>query len=191
MSWAMELTEAQLQRFRAGDQEVFAQVVACYQTGIYNLAVRMVGDRTEAWDLTQEVFLRAYRKAALYDPQLPLKPWLYQLATRVVLNACDRRRRRPDQRAAAPTNELPASSSSPTTTIVRDERDRDLQRAMAAIAGSDRIALQLRYLGELSLAEVACALGLTIQATKTRLFRARMRLKAILEEQDSHVLDDA
>lgn len=184
----MELDADELERFAAGDPALFERLVGRYQQGLYQLCVRMTGDREEAWDLTQECFLRIYNKAALYDPSFPLTPWVYRLATRVVLNHLDRRRRRPavplDPEGPPPPADDP---SAPEEALAR-EREALVHEGLAQLPVRDALILRLRYLGELNLAEVAAALGITVQATKTRLFRARARLKDYLEERER---DDA
>lgn len=185
----MELTAEELEHFAAGDPTLFERLVARYQQGLYQLCVRMTGDREEAWDLTQECFLRIYRKAALYDPAFPLTPWVYRLATRVVLNHLDRRRRRPsvpllDEGPAIPSS---GEEAAPELILAR-ERESLVHEGLAELPTRDALILRLRYLGELTLAEVAAVLGITVQATKTRLFRARLRLKEYLEAREA---DDA
>ena len=175
----------EVQRFRDGDPAVFERIVAHYQDGLYRLCTRMTRDRDEAMDLAQDCFLRIYTKASLYDPAFPLTPWIYQLATRVALNHLDRKKRRPERRLDDTEGFEPAARS-PTAgeDAARAEDGRALHAALDRLSPDDAIVLRLRYLGDLDLGEVAFALGITVQATKTRLFRARARLKDLLDEED-------
>ena len=184
----MELSAEELEQFAAGDPALFERLVGRYQQGLYQLCLRMTGDREEAWDLAQECFLRIYRKAALYDPAFPLTPWVYRLATRVVLNHLDKRRRRPSvPRGDDGSAEPPAERETAPEEALRLERERMVHDGLDELPTADALILRLRYLGELTLAEVAAALGITVQATKTRLFRARARLKDLLEAREGDV----
>jgi RNA polymerase sigma-70 factor (ECF subfamily) len=143
----------------------------------------MTHDRDGAWDLTQEVFLRVYRKAELYNAEYPLTPWIYRIATRVVLNYLERNRRRRREIAANACNLPEAASPRPGAAagFEREELERTVQQGLSRLPDNDAMILRLRYIGDLTLGDVAAVLGITVQATKTRLFRARNRLKAILE----------
>jgi len=174
----MELSTSELARFRAGDPQLFEQIVERYKTGVYQLCYRMLRDADEAWDLSQECFLRIYRKAELYDPAFPLTPWVYRLSTRVVLNQLDRRRRRNEKPMSVMNLPEPADKGASSRELVeRKEVSGSVDTALARLSTDDALVLRLRYLGEMTLAEVAAVLGITVQATKTRLFRARGRLK--------------
>ena len=81
-----ELPAHVIESAQAGDHAAFRQVVERYQAGVFRLALKMTGNETEATDLTQEVFLRVFRFFGRFDRQRPLTPWLYRLATNVVLN---------------------------------------------------------------------------------------------------------
>ncbi len=177
----MELSSSELARFLAGDPQIFERIVERYQTGVYRLCHRMLRDSEEAWDLAQECFLRIYRKAELYDPSFPLTPWVYRLSTRVVLNHLDKRRRRKEKPMSVLNLSEPADPAQPSTQAVeRNEISEAVQSALDRLPTADALVLRLRYLGEMKLSEVAAVLGISVQATKTRLFRARGRLKELM-----------
>ena len=79
-------------RARAGDQTAFTTLVEAYQTPIYNLCYRMLGEAGEAEDAAQETFLRAYSQLASYDPSRPFKTWLFSIANHHCIDRLRKRR---------------------------------------------------------------------------------------------------
>ena len=93
----MEDTESNwIQQARAGDQaasaDAFSRLVEAYQTPIYNLAYRMLGNRTEAEDAAQETFIRAYTRLDTYDPGRKFSSWLLSIASHYCVDVLRRRR---------------------------------------------------------------------------------------------------
>ena len=74
----------------SGDANAFAEIVERYGSRVYNLALRITGDRDAANDCAQDAFIRAYRALSQYDPALPLHPWLFRIATNTSLNHVQR-----------------------------------------------------------------------------------------------------
>src|SRR3972149_11642264 len=79
-------------RANEGDQEAFAMLVEAYQTPVFNLCMRMLGERGEAEDAAQESFLRAYRGLRRYDPERPFGTWLLSIASHYCIDQLRRRR---------------------------------------------------------------------------------------------------
>ena len=77
---------------RAGDQSAFGRLVIAYQTPVYNLAYRMLGNAAEAEEAAQETFLRAYTHLRSYDPQRPFRSWLLSIASHYCIDRLRRRR---------------------------------------------------------------------------------------------------
>ena len=89
----MEDTEAiWVQQAREGDQAAFTQLVEAYQTPVYNLAYRMLGNTVEAEDAAQETFIRAYRHLDTYDPSRKFSSWLLAIASHYCVDTLRRRR---------------------------------------------------------------------------------------------------
>lgn len=149
---------------------------------MFNLALRIVGDRDAAADCAQEAFIRAYRALHQYDPTRPFAPWLYRIATNASINYAQRWHAHED-----PTDELPepppSAESSPEAIAVAREELATVLDAMNALPPRYRAALTLRHLHELSYREVADALGIPLGTVKTHLFRARAALRAQLERR--------
>jgi RNA polymerase sigma-70 factor (ECF subfamily) len=167
-----------------GNDEAFTQLVELYQTPVYNLCYRMLGEPGLAEDAAQETFLRAYRNISRYDPKRPFPTWLLSIAAHYCIDQLRRRRLRfistdddqtefelPDTEAPDPEKE----------TIRGEERERlrDLLRSLDTI---DRAAIVLRYWHDFSEAEIAQSLNLTVSAVKSRLHRARKELGHLWQE---------
>jgi RNA polymerase sigma-70 factor (ECF subfamily) len=156
---------------RHGDLDAFEGLVRRYQRRIFALAYQHLRDLDEAQDLAQEVFVRLYRAFDRYDPERPFEPWFWRLAGNV---AATYRRRRP-----APPVDLPAAAAA--------EPQQDwlpLERALADLNPDLRLPVLLHYYLDLPLDEISGAMGLTVSAVKSRLFRARAILRRVLVEEE-------
>lgn len=161
-----------------GDQDAFAEIVYAFQDAVFNLCYRMLGERTEAEDASQETFLRAYLNLQRYDPARSMKTWLLSIAS----NHCiDRLRRRrlvwlsleeplPNNLALATDEPQPEEAS-----LLR-ERSEKVQALLTQLSPDYRAAVVLRYWYDFSYAEIADMLDTTESAIKSRLFRARQAL---------------
>ena len=162
-----------------GDVPAFRRVVDAYGDAMHAFALRMLGSRAEACDATQEVFLRAFRSAARYDPAGPLRPWLYAIARNVCLNLLSRRRRdaslSPELAAATdPANELDARRG-----VAR------LERALETLEPRSRELIVLHFIEGLDYDEISRVTGDSPGALRVRLHRARETLKALLEDDEA------
>ena len=168
-------------RLRAGDPRAFEELVRTYQHRVFGVAVRMLGDRAEAEEVAQEVFLRVYRSVADFRGDAKLSTWLYTIASRLCLNrleAPDRRYGRAGEEAL----DRVASDGPPTgADLERTELETALHQAIAALPEDRRIVVVLRDLEGLAYEEIAHVLGVELGTVRSRLHRARMDLKAKLE----------
>lgn len=149
---------------------------------VYRLSVRMLRDGAEAEDVSQEVFLRMYRSFGTYDATRPLAPWV----SRTTYNACLRRlqtsARRAGQLEREPSLAIEAdpAAPSPEQSAAAGEAAALLARAVGELPAQDRALLDLRYREGLSDADVSEATGMPVNTVKTRIFRARAKLRAWL-----------
>ncbi|MCX7681469.1 MAG: sigma-70 family RNA polymerase sigma factor [Anaerolineae bacterium] len=175
-----------------GDQTAFSRLVGAYQTPVYNLAYRMLGNKADAEDATQETFLRAYVHLRSYDSQRPFSSWLLSIASHYCIDRLRRRRMTwlslEDEIVASDgtgevteiylNNDVP----NPESVIAQREQEMQIQRLLAALSPTDRAAMTLRYWYDYSYEEIAEVLNLTVSAVKSRLHRARRDLAHMLEE---------
>ncbi|MBI3363080.1 MAG: sigma-70 family RNA polymerase sigma factor [Chloroflexi bacterium] len=177
-----------IKRARAGDQEAFARLIETYQTPIYNLTYRMLGDAAEADDAAQEAFLRAYTRLSTYDSRRSFKTWLFSIASHYCIDLLRRRRLTwlsldeplPSIYVAA----LAEPNPGPEEQTVRGEQTALIQRHLARLSLEDRAAIVMRYWYDLSYEEIAEVCGGTVSAIKSRLHRARLALaEALVDER--------
>ena len=163
-----------------GSEEAFTELVETYQSHVYNLCYRMLGEPEAAEDAAQETFLRAFQHLHRYDPRRPFATWLLSIAAHYCI---DRIRRRKfsfislDQEEEHDAPELPdAEAAKPEDEAVRREQQEQMQGAIRKLDSVDRAAIVLRYWHDCSEAEIAETLNLTVSAVKSRLHRARREL---------------
>jgi RNA polymerase sigma-70 factor (ECF subfamily) len=165
-----------LQKALAGNEEAFTEIVETFQTPVYNLCYRMLGDSGEAEDAAQETFWRAYQGLSRYDRQRPFGTWLLSIAAHYCIDQ-QRRRKLPTLEIDEAVEEtLPDSTPSPERIINQLEQDKLLHRLLESLGTQDRAALILRYWYDFSEEEISQALSLTVSAVKSRLHRARLLL---------------
>lgn len=162
---------------------VFERLFAEYQTPLLNYLYRLVGDAPLAEDLVQEAFTRAWRARAQLPQLANPRAWLYRIATNVARDHHRRRRL---------LQWLPLFSADPALTTPPPDGDplatEHLRRALLQLSPDYREPLVLYTCQDFSVAEIATALGLSPDAVKQRLSRARQKLRALVEESDSQIV---
>ena len=178
-----------IERCAAGDETAFAELVADHQRMVVQLAVNLLGDRDEALDLCQDVFLRVFRTIAQFRGQSALRTWIYRIAVNQARNRHRfwRRRRRSDQvsldeHMATHGDFLSTSEWRPDQVLARKELASRLKSALADLPFDQRTAIVLREIDGLSYEEIAFTLGVAIGTVKSRLMRARQTLRRELSE---------
>jgi RNA polymerase sigma-70 factor (ECF subfamily) len=175
---------ALVRRTLAGDLEAFGELVRIYQDSVFNVCYRVLGDRQDAEDLTQETFLRAYHHLDSFDQERPFGPWIRTLAANLCYNQHNRRRltRVPleDER------DLPAEDQkeTPEGALELSQDHAALFRAIRELSPQQRIALELRHFQGLSYHEMAEALNIPLNTVRSHLYRGRQKLAELLEEGD-------
>lgn len=169
----------------AGDDAAFRVLVERHTGAVFNTAYRLLGNRADAADAAQDAFLRAYRALDTFRPDAPLRPWLCRIAANVALNRL--RRRKPtlslDDDSAGGAVVVPDVSAEPQRAVLRAERDRELRAAILALPPDQRAIIELRHFQELPYAQIAVALDISEANVKVKLFRARRKLRQILQKE--------
>jgi RNA polymerase sigma-70 factor (ECF subfamily) len=179
-------TEASLlARAQAGDARAFEGLSSAYADRLFMLLLRLLGDRSEAEDVAQEVMLRAWRGIARFQGQSSYFTWLYRIAVNEANRALERRSRRP---AGVPLGadelQLPTSpADDPSRQAENSELRRVLGQALAELAPTLRTAIVLRDVEGLSTQEAAEIAGVSQAAFKSRLHQARLRVRAAIGDQ--------
>lgn len=176
-------------RVRDDDQEAFSELLEQYRSRIFGHFFRLLSNRQDAEDLTQEVFLRLYRSRKRYQPSARFATWLYHITQNVGRNALRSRRRRPCLRleVLACPNEGPAPEAwlfdrgeEPFRPIERAETARLVRDAVSTLAGRQRTAVRLHQLEDRTYNEVAHEMEMSPEAAKSLLYRARNQLRECL-----------
>lgn len=163
-------------RARAGDENAFSPLVETYQTAVYNLCYRMLGEPQEAEDAAQEAFLRAYAQLRRYDPTRSFKTWLLSIASHYCIDQLRKRRQTwlsIEDDDLPPHPNLREKTPGPEEVATRREQSALIQGYLARLAPEDRKMVVMRYWYDLSYEEIAEATGATVSAVKSRLHRAR------------------
>jgi RNA polymerase sigma-70 factor, ECF subfamily len=187
ISWSeVDSREAALiERCASGDEGACAELVATHQRMVYNLSLHLLGDRDEALDLSQEVFLRVFRTLAGFRGQSALRTWIYRIVVNQARNRQRwwRRRHRGDQVSLDAHVEQFGdleSKNDPTTPdriFVRKETATRIWTALDRLPFDQRTALVLREIDGLRYDEIAFSLGIAVGTVKSRLTRARQALR--------------
>ncbi|HEY1955910.1 MAG TPA: sigma-70 family RNA polymerase sigma factor [Polyangiaceae bacterium] len=177
---APEVERSVLARCKAGDPIAFRAFVVRYERVVFALLSRVIGGGAHVEDLAQETFLRAYRAFSSFDVDGAARPstWLLTIATRLALDA--KKRRAPIVAPLKDGNAV-AAASTPENERSRGELGRAIARAASELPDDQRAAFVLAELHDFSVAEIAVALGVPENTAKTRLFRAREKMRASLE----------
>jgi RNA polymerase sigma-70 factor, ECF subfamily len=181
---------ALVQRCAAGDDAACADLVGEHQRMVFQLALNLLGDRDEALDLSQEVFLRVFRTIYRFRGQSSLRTWIYRIAVNQARNRHRfwRRRHRADQvsldaHVAEHGDFLSGGEARPDRVLAQKELAARLQTALDHLPFDQRTAIVLREIDGLSYEEIAYSLGVAVGTVKSRLTRARQALRLELREE--------
>ncbi len=184
---SQEAEAALIRQAIAGNQSAYAALVRRYDRMVYGLALQMVGNREDALEVTQDAFLKAFRFLSSYRGESRFSTWLYRIARTSAINNL-RRVRHETVTLDAPESPVRAMSSDIINgyeKVTTSERSEMLQRAFRMLLPDDGVVLTLFYLQEQSLEEICEVMGWTMSNAKSRLCRARQRLKTVLVEHFS------
>jgi RNA polymerase sigma-70 factor (ECF subfamily) len=176
---------------REGDAAAFTELVLRYQNRLLTVLEHLVGNREQAEDLAQEVFVRVFKARHRYEPEAKFSTWLFTIANNIASNALRSRNRRrevgvPEGNGADSTplslDQLAkaASGAMPTRRLDKAEQAEMVRSAVAALSERQRMALLLAKFEGMSYQDIAQTMDLSVQAIKSLLSRARVNLKEIL-----------
>lgn len=181
-----QVEDFSLESLRAGDKLEFSRVVEAYSGRLYRLILKMVNQPQDAEDLLQETFIKAFRSIDRFDGRSRLSTWLYRIATNEALMQL--RRKNPEtvsidepDATAEPSEQEPMQIVDwcciPEAELLSDEARAHLDDAVSSLPASLRASFLLRDIEGLSTLEASEVLGISETALKTRLSRARLRLR--------------
>jgi RNA polymerase sigma-70 factor (ECF subfamily) len=174
-----------LKALQAGDPQEFSRLVDAYSSKIYHLALKMLNQQEDAEDVLQETFLKAYRGLKSFDGRAKLSTWLFRIGTNEALMVL--RRKHPEFVSIDEPVETEEGEQEPVQIVdwcclpenelLSGESRERLDEAIQKLPQSLRVVFLLRDINDLSTHETAEVLGLSDTAVKTRLSRARLRLR--------------
>lgn len=174
-----------IEQAKSGRQTAFAMLVKRYEQYAFTLALRFVKNREDAHEVAQDAFLRAFRYLPDFRGDAKFSTWLYKIIYSTALNFL--RKQNPDilslddedRPLKLPDEGTPDASYA----LERNDRNAALQRAIHMLSPDDSGIITLFYLYEHNLEEICQIMGMTMTNAKTKLCRARQRLKVIVEGQ--------
>jgi RNA polymerase sigma-70 factor, ECF subfamily len=171
-----------IERASAGDHAAFEQIIDCYQRKVISTAWRMLGNREDARDAAQEVFLRVYKYLGAFRADQDFSAWLY----RIIINVCRdqmRKRGRPDQFTSFESEhelgnfDAHASNEDIEGAAIRSQQHAMIIRALDTLSKKERAAIVLRDMEGLTTEEVARVLGSTQTTVRSHISTARAKIK--------------
>lgn len=164
---------------QSGDQAAFSEIVRHYQRAIYRVAWSLTRNASDADDLAQETFVRAWQAIGRFRVGEPLYPWLSRIAVNQAFSLHRRRKRRPETsiEPLVEAGQQWAVADDPAEHADRSERQSQLEAAFAELSPEHQTMLVLRVIEELSYEEIAKSVGVPVGTVMSRLSRARAELK--------------
>ena len=176
-----------VRRVLAGDVDAFRVLVDRYNDRLFQFCMARLGDSSDAEDAVQDVLVRAFRSLRSFDPARSWSSWLFTIAANRVKSryaAAASVRALVDRAGveAAMADEAASEAANPERQALDALASESLRAAVATLHESYRAVVELYYFAGLGVADVAAALGIGVEAVKTRLFRARKELSRVLDD---------
>lgn len=178
-----------IKRTLAGDTNAFEAIVSAHQKNVYNLALRIVGNADDAFDMSQEAFLRAYRSLENFRGDSRFSVWLYRLTSNICIDFLRKKKLRNESSLSWENDDgeiddiaIPDLRFSPEKALDRKELAEAVRAGLDSLPPELRQILVLREINGLDYREIAQVLDIEEGTVKSRIFRARKKLCALLAE---------
>lgn len=176
-----------IEKVLGGDANAFEELVLKYEKTVYNLALRMVGDRDDAFDMTQEAFIKAYGSLSSFRGDSKFSVWIYRITTNVCLDFLRSKSRKQQVSLTVSDDDdedaqldIPDPKADPEQQLIKKISMQSVEEGLKTLPDKQRQILVMRELGGMSYAEIGAALSLEEGTVKSRIFRARKRLCTFL-----------
>ncbi len=167
-----------------GDANAFAVLVDRYKDLVYTLAMRMVKNREEAEEVSQDTFIKAYKSLSRFKGDSKFSTWIYRVAYNTCLDRLKKNKRQQNTVAIDEYTEHQVKTiDNALDRIEVQEKQQAIKNCLELLPSEDSFLLTLYYFDELSLDEISKVIGLKPNNVKVKLFRSRKRLATILKEQ--------
>jgi len=164
-----------IERCLNGETDCFSYIVLNYKKLVYSIALRFLKDPDAAEDITQEVFLKAYKKLHMYDRNMKFSAWIGRITHNTCIDAI--RRNKNHLTVSTEEQDVQAYGVSPDETVIKKERKEWLEEQIRLLAPGYKTPLLLFHKGGLSYEEIAKSMNVPISIVKNRIYRARKMLK--------------
>jgi RNA polymerase sigma factor (sigma-70 family) len=162
----------------AGDERAFRKILEGHYTLIYSVVRGVAGQRGETDDIVQEVFIKIFKALGDFRGDSRLSTWIYRIARNEALNAIDKRR--PQVIPIEECADLPSAGENPEASYRQRIGRERLERYMERLDEKQRVAIELRYIGEKSYEEIADIMDIPLGTVKTHIYRAKLSLKRMM-----------
>lgn len=175
-----------IEKVLGGDANAFEELVLKYEKTVYNLALRMVGDRDDAFDMTQEAFIKAYGSLSSFRGDSKFSVWIYRITTNVCLDFLRSKSRKQQVSLTVSDDDedaqldIPDPKADPEQQLIKKISMQSVEEGLKTLPDKQRQILVMRELGGMSYAEIGKALSIEEGTVKSRIFRARKRLCTFL-----------
>ena len=159
-------------RAKRGETDAYSEIVTGHQTSVFNVCYRILHNRSDAEDLAQETFMRAYDRLDTFDIERDFAPWIRRIAANLCLNFLESKKvsvELDDERDAD-------KSQNPSQQVEVKERSEQIRQALSSLPANYRVVVEMRHYQELSYDEIADELKIPLSDVKSYLFRARKLL---------------
>ncbi|MGX4585620.1 RNA polymerase sigma factor [Paenibacillus chitinolyticus] len=167
-----------------GNKNDFAYLVDRYKNKVYILLRGMGAEPQDAQDLTQDAFIKAYRKLDRHEPDKSFAAWLYTIAANIFKDS--KKRKKIPTELLAEQDQI--AEKGPEEILLLSEKQKEMQQRISKLPGNYRLVLLLRYTNDLNYTEISDIMGCPVSKVQNDLYRARLKLKKMMlgEERIDH-----
>jgi RNA polymerase sigma-70 factor (ECF subfamily) len=181
--------------YKQGDLSAYDQLMARYEKKVYALCFRMAGNHSDAEDLAQEAFLKTFRALPSFKGDSQFSTWLYRIVTNTCLDERRKRAKKPvlvsidkplDTEEGSMAISLPGNAPDPLAETISGESQAEIQNLLLSLSPDQRVVLVMRDIEGYSYEEIAAALNINMGTVKSRLNRARCRMRELYLNKAEH-----
>ena len=177
-----------VQQTRSGKRDAYGVIVERYQSSVFSVCYRLLGNRMEAEDFAQETFIRAYKRFHTYDNSRSFGPWIRRIAANLCINHLQRKKfvmeSEIDEEKGFGTFRSEIDNE---RALIQMEQREKIRNAILMLPVNYRIAIELRHFHELAYEEMAVEMQIPLNTVKSYLYRGRKKLAKIIREQSTTI----
>ncbi len=183
-----------------GNTNAFEDLVLEYQKQVYHITLKMTGNEEDAFDLSQETFLKAYRSLSAFRGEAGFGSWLYRMAANLCIDFLRKKKRRGTEKIVSLDEdaeegrrppELPDLRYEPQSALEKKETREKVQEGLRRLPQEQRLILVMRDVEGFSYQEISDALKIELGTVKSRIYRARAHLARLLTEDGNFLKEPA